>query len=199
MDTAKYILRFNVPNIEFTKPPKEEDSIPDKVGRTLFWIFFCIEVFFIQMVGLRFITDVPVLTGMVIYLFLGCIFPRLTYAKDVPTPVEIQFYDDRLVVFKPRWEFFKRDVWQLTNVFMYHTITEVVYEENKQRLLIYGDGKTVQSKYDRNGFLPEKPTKEWSFEGGAIRLDMSLADKDGINFVKEIQDNAPVDVHIVSK
>ncbi|GGA79732.1 hypothetical protein [Ornithinibacillus halotolerans] len=118
----------------------------------------------------------------------------LTFTKNsmrVPSPFEIRFYNDYLVVFRekryygklPRKEF---------NKFYYDEIEKIVHRTTTERISIYGTIEGIWYDYKKDGTLPDKPTYHKTTKGGFCYFDTST-DKE-VDFVAEIEKHSPIKV-----
>lgn len=56
--------------------------------------------------------------------------------EDTPSPIELQFYDDRLVLYQPKRYYNKRATRKVFNQMKYADITKCVYKAKSQRVHI---------------------------------------------------------------
>lgn len=107
-----------------------------------------------------------------------------------PSPMELQFFDDYLVLYLPKRYYGKHLTRMQINKMKYSDITKCVYKTCSQRIHIYGDGTSIWYNYRKNGTLPKKPTERRNFKEGLIYFNISLAPE--IDFKKEISDIQPM-------
>lgn len=108
--------------------------------------------------------------------------------------MELQFYDDHLVLYLPKRYFSNRVTRKQIGTMKYSDITKCVYKTKSQRIHIYGDGHAVWYNYKKDGTLPVKPTKDHYFTEGLFYFNTSLATD--IDFKKEIEEHSPLKVII---
>lgn len=108
------------------------------------------------------------------------------------SPMELQFYDDRLVLYLPKRYYSNRVTRKQINTMKYSDISRCVYKANSKRIHIYGDGQSVWYNYRKDGSLPSKPTEERSFTQGLIYFNTQLATD--VDFKKEIEEHSPIQV-----
>lgn len=109
-----------------------------------------------------------------------------------PSPMELQFYDDRLVLYLPKRYYSNRVTRKQINTMRYADISKCVYKTKSNRIHIYGDGQSVWYNYKKDGSLPSKPTEERSFTQGLIYFNTQLATD--VDFKKEIEEHSPIKV-----
>ena len=112
----------------------------------------------------------------------------------MPSPMELQFYDDYLVLYLPRRYYSNRVTRKEILTMNYNEISKCVYKANSKRIQIYGDGKSIWYNYNKDGSLPEKPTEERCYSQGMIYFNTRLATD--INFKNEIENHSPLQVII---
>jgi hypothetical protein len=108
------------------------------------------------------------------------------------SPMELQFYDDRLVLYLPKRYYSNRVTRKQINTMRYADISKCVYKTKSNRIHIYGDGQSVWYNYKKDGSLPSKPTEERSFTQGLIYFNTQLATD--VDFKKEIEEHSPIQV-----
>ena len=130
---------------------------------------------------------------LLIVLALGVTFlgGKKEYA---PSPMELQFFDDYLVLYLPYRYLDDRETRKQINIMKYSDITKCVYKSKSTRVQIYGDGQSTWYKYKKDGSLPEKPTKDRFVTNGMIYFNTCLATD--VDFIKEIEKHSPLKVII---
>lgn len=111
-----------------------------------------------------------------------------------PSPMELRFYDDYLVLYLPKRYYSKRVTRKEISTMKYADISKCVFKEKSSRIHIYGNGTSIWYNYRKDGSLPEKPTENRTFTQGLIYFNTSLAPD--IDFVREIETNSPLRVII---
>lgn len=135
------------------------------------------------------------LTSKIILIVLVVSFGFYDGKKEyAPSPMELQFYDDHLVFYLPKRYYSRRVIRKQINILTYSTITSCIYGAQSKRIKIFGDGKTIWYNYRKDGSLPEKPSKEFSFTKGMIYFNTRLVTD--IDFIKEIEENSPIKVTV---
>ena len=86
--------------------------------------------------------------------------------KRVPSPFEIRFYDDYLVVYRESMYYSKKVIRKEYNKFFYKDINKCQYRVGTKRMNILGDVESIWYNYNKDGTLPEKPTYHRNVKGG---------------------------------
>ena len=130
---------------------------------------------------------------LLIVLALGVTFlgGKKEYA---PSPMELQFFDDYLVLYLPHRYLDDSETRKQINIMKYSDITKCVYKSKSTRVQIYGDGQSTWYKYKKDGSLPEKPTRDRFVTNGMIYFNTCLAAD--VDFIKEIEKHSPLKVII---
>ena len=110
----------------------------------------------------------------------------------VPSPMELHFEDDCLVIYSPKRYYDSRVTRKDISIMKYSEISKCVFKARSNRIQIYGNGKSVWYNYNKDGSLPEKPTKEKQFTEGMIFFNTQFAIE--IDFIKEIESHSPLKV-----
>ena len=111
--------------------------------------------------------------------------------KFVPSPMSIEFYEDRLIVHKPHNFYGKRNIRNDVTVMKYQDITRIIYKPDARRVEIYGNGSYTYTKYRSDGTLPDVPDKVRNFKGGIVFFDIRFTQVDVVN---EIETHTPFKV-----
>lgn len=70
-------------------------------------------------------------------------------------PFELYFYNDHLVIYRPKATFNEKLSRKEINKMMYSDITDIVFDEKNFRFKIYGDVYAEWFDYNADGSLPE--------------------------------------------
>jgi len=112
--------------------------------------------------------------------------------KRVPSPMEIQFFDEYLMIYCQKHFFNEKCSRMIFNKMRYSTITDCVYKTKSERLHIYGDLEAVWYDYDKSGKLESEPSYNRTVKETFWWLGMDFA-KD-IDFIREIEEHSPIKV-----
>jgi len=128
---------------------------------------------------------------MLIVIGLGVTFGG---RKTVPSPMELHFFDEYLLIYCSKRYYDKKCPRMIFNKMKYSTITDCVYKTKSERLHIYGDLEAVWYDYDKKGNVPSEPTYNRTVKETFWWLGMEFA-KD-IDFIREIEEHSPIRVRL---
>lgn len=128
---------------------------------------------------------------LLIVLALGVTFlgGKKEYA---PSPMELQFFDDHLVLYLPKRYYSKSVTRMEINKMKYSEITKCVYKANSQRIHLYGNGTSTWYNYKADGTIPQTPTQVRNYTAGLIYFNTQLATD--VDFKTEIENHSPIQV-----
>ena len=131
---------------------------------------------------------------LLIALALGILFTGKK--EDVPSPAELRFYDDYLLLFLERKYYSERSIKQEYLKMKYSDITKVKYLPNtsNKRFQIYGNGHSLHYDLKKDGNISKKASRDKMFEKGMIYFSTNL--NQNIDFIKEIEEHSPLKVEI---
>lgn len=109
-----------------------------------------------------------------------------------PSPMELQFFDDHLVLYLPKRYYSKRVTRMEINQMKYSEITKCVYKTKSQRIHLYGNGTSTWYNYEADGTIPQTPTQVRNFTAGLIYFNTQLATN--VDFKTEIENHSPIHV-----
>ena len=127
---------------------------------------------------------------MVIAIALGVLFTGKK--EDVPSPAELRFYDDYLLLFIERKYYSERNIKQEYLKMKYSDITKVKYLPNtsNKRFQIYGNGHSLQYDVKKDGSIAKQPSRD------KILIYFSINLNQNIDFIEEIEKHSPLKVEI---
>lgn len=131
---------------------------------------------------------------LLIAIALGILFTGKK--EDVPSPAELRFYDDYLLLFLERKYYSERSIKQEYLKMKYSDITKVKYLPNtsNKRFQIYGNGHSLHYDLKKDGNISKKASRDKIFEKGMIYFSTNL--NQNIDFIKEIEEHSPLKVEI---
>ncbi|MDO4391695.1 MAG: hypothetical protein Q4C11_01155 [Clostridium sp.] len=131
---------------------------------------------------------------LLIAIALGILFTGKK--EDVPSPAELRFYDDYLLLFLERKYYSEKSIKQEYLKMKYSDITKVKYLPNtsNKRFQIYGNGHSLHYDVKKDGSLSIQPSRDKMFEEGMIYFSTNL--NQNIDFIKEIEEHSPLKVEI---
>lgn len=112
--------------------------------------------------------------------------------ENVPSPMELQFFDDHLVLYLPKRYYSKHVTRMEINQMRYADITKCVYKAKSQRIHLYGSGTSTWYNYKTDGTLPQTPTQVRNYTDGLIYFNTQLATD--VDFKTEIESHSPIKV-----
>ena len=132
-------------------------------------------------------------TARVILIVLAVVFLFFGEKKiDVPSPIELQFYDEYLILYRPKRYYSKKVTRMEFNKMLYTDITRCIYKANSQRLHIYGNVAATWYNYDANGVVPSTPTYNRMVTDTLCYMSTRCAPD--VDFKSEIESHSPIQV-----
>ena len=110
------------------------------------------------------------------------------------SPMELQFYDDYLILYLPKRQYGRRYARREINKMRYEQITECTFKKRSGRIHFYGAGTSVWYRYRKDGTIPVKPDKIRHCGRGLLYFNTSLEPE--IDFVREIEEHSPLRVRV---
>lgn len=110
----------------------------------------------------------------------------------VPSPMELQFFDNYLVLYLPKRYYSKYVTRMEINQMKYSEITKCVYKSKSQRIHLYGNGTSIWYNYNADGTIPQTPTQVRNYNAGLIYFNTQLATD--VDFKTEIEKHSPIQV-----
>ena len=189
MEQPNYILRFNeavlVPVNKSVWPRVLKISVWVIVGIIIIGSFIFHDNLFSE---ISWTARILLIMLAVATLFVG------NKREYTPSPMELRFYDDALVMYQPERYYERNYSRRTTNTLKYSDITKCVYKARSKRMQIYGNGTAVWYKYRKDGTLPTEPTTVRPFTDGMIYFSTRCAE--AIDFKQEIETHSPLKVII---
>lgn len=113
----------------------------------------------------------------------------------VPSPFEIWFFDDYLIVYREKRYYDSKVTRKEYNKYYYKDISKVEYRKLTNRIQFEGIIESVWYNYNKDGTLPEKPTYHRTTDGGICYFYTTASPE--VDFVAEIEKHSPLKVQIV--
>lgn len=183
----KYVLKANEAVLVPVGPPK----LPPVIKK-------CVKIIWIAIIALSLLFGTNLLSefsamGLVLLFGVTCAVlfsgQKTEYA---PSEMELHFYEDKLVLFRPK-RYYDESVTRKEFCEMkYADITSCVFKVRSGRIHFYGDGVTTWYKMRKDGTFPEKPTKIKRYKKGLLYFSTKCENE--IDFVKEIEEHSPLHV-----
>ncbi len=183
-----YVLKFNETD---SKKVKDRNYYIKTAVVTIIAILVILSIIFEENLFLELSWTVRIL---LIAIALGILFT--CKKKDVPSPAELRFYDDYLLLFIERKYYSERNIKQEYLKMKYSDITKVKYLPNtsNKRFQIYGNGHSLQYDVKKDGSIAKQPSRDKIFEDGMIYFSTNL--NQNIDFIEEIEKHSPLKVEI---
>ena len=136
-------------------------------------------------------------TGSVVLLFFLIVKTYFnTPDEEFTAEIEYWFYDDRFVIYRPKYTYTDSDVRREYKTFYYEDVEKAYYKVQRKLLCFDGTIHEEYYRYDAEGNLPEEPTEKrvskHYFDHTCIR-----SVEDPIALVEEINKHLPVDIEIL--
>lgn len=109
---------------------------------------------------------------LLIGLMIKFAFPRM---RKIPSPIEIRFYNDYLIVYREKRYYSKKVTRMEYNKFYYKEISECEYKSNTQVIYICGTMEAIWYDYNKDGSLPSQPTYHRTVEDTVCYIDIRFS------------------------
>ena len=183
-----YVLKFNETD---SRKVKDRNYFIKKAVVIIIAIIVVLSIIFGENLFLELSWTTRIL---LIAIALGVLF---TGKKEgVPSPAELRFYDDYLLLFLERKYYSEKSIKQEYLKMKYSDITKVKYLPNtsNKRFQIYGNGHSLHYDVKKDGSISTQPSRDKMFEQGMIYFSTNL--NQNIDFIKEIEEHSPLKVEI---
>ena len=185
MKTPNYVLKAN----EGVLVPKNENSTLGILKKAV-WIVVGViilgSIIFQDNLFSEFSWNIQIL---LLGLIIGVSFTG--GSKITPSPFEIQFYDDYLIVYREKHYYSKKLTKKEYNKFYYTEIRECKYRTKSKKINIIGTLEIMWFNYNKDGSLPEEPTVHKKTQGICWFYTSEAPD---VDFVSEIEKHSPIKV-----
>lgn len=125
------------------------------------------------------------------------VYALYTKREETKSPMELQFFDDYLVLYLPKRYYDRRTTRMVSSKMKYEDITKCVYYSKLQRVHVYGAGVSEWCDYDKTGNLLDRTKTTKVFDEGLLYFSTLFATD--IDFKKEIEAHAPITVNIENR
>ena len=153
MNELRYVLKFN----EAVLVPKNKNSLLP-VLKVAIWVIIGIVVVGSLIFQDNLFNDIS-WTTRVLFVSVGVVILFIEGKKEfVPSPAELRFYEDSIVLYRHK-RFYNKKVTRMEyNKLNYSDIRKCVYKARSKRIHIYGTVHATWYNYDPNGNVPQEPT-----------------------------------------
>lgn len=187
MQEPNYILKAN----EAVIVPKANTGGIAKI-RTAIWIIVAIIIIGSFVLGNNIFSELSwTVRALLISLVIGTFF--INTSERVPSPFEMWFYDDCLVLYREKHFYSKKITRKEYDKFFYKDIRECQYQARTKRINISGVVEGIWYNYRKDGSLPSEPSYHKTTD--SIRYFYTTFARE-IDFVKEIESHSPIKVNI---
>lgn len=187
MDTPSYVLELNEAVLMPTKQSGLWKAL--RVGVLCIFIIIALGSFVFDdnlFFELSWVSRVLLITVAITVFF------SMGKNEMVPSPMELRFYDDYMVIYRPKRYYNSRVTRMEYNKLMYNEITKCVYRERSQRMYIYGNVDATWFNYMSDGTIPKEPTYKRIVSGTFCHFSLKCAE--GVDIKREIEMNSPLEV-----
>ena len=113
--------------------------------------------------------------------------------KEVPTPIEIQFFKDYFIVYNEKKYYTRSITRREFNKFYYKDVKKIEYRKPMKKLTIYGKGDFKWFDYKKDGSLPDKPTYDKQLDGMCF---FYKSPENNVDYVKLFEEYSPIKVNV---
>lgn len=114
--------------------------------------------------------------------------------ENVPSPIELQFYDDYIILYRPKRYYSRRVTRMEINKMHYSEITRCIFRVQSQRIHIYGNLAATWYDYDKNGRIQQTPTYNRIVADTMCYFSTRCAA--GVDFKNIIEAHSPIQVTV---
>lgn len=183
MDQPHYVLK----SMENMREPKDQRVTTAKnISLTIIAVALLGSLIFkIDVFGL------PSSSGrmMLVVLFVIIVFHQTMHF--VPYPIELRFYDDRIIIIRDHIYYSKKLTRKEVYVFRYAEVERCEFNKSSNLLTIVGQVYVEWYPYNKAGVPPQIPSTTRTCDG--ICFFYTHADPN-VDFVKEIEEHSPIKI-----
>ena len=187
MNKPLYVLKFN----EAVRMPKNGNGKLGKV-KVAVWVIAAIIVIasfvFQENMFKELSSTVRVL---LVALCIGTL--SVGGSEKVPSEMELQFYDDYLVVFRDKHYYSNSVIRREYDKFAYSDIKRIQFRTVTKRINIFGIVEGIWYNYQKDGSLPQTPTYHKTTDSICYFYTDFASN---VDFVSEIETHCPVKVTV---
>lgn len=189
MEQPNYVLRTNEAVLV-----AGELSTPMRVVKVGIWIIFAFFVLGSLFFEENLFMEMSWSSRILLIVLLVCYGFRHGKEEDVLSPIELQFFDDYLVLYYPKRYFGRNKLRMRYEKMQYSDITKCAYLSESKRIHFYGRASVTWYQYDKDGNLPDKPNYDRIAEETICYFRTHLTPE--VDFVQEIESHSPIRVTI---
>ena len=187
MENPNYVLMFN----EAVLMPKNQSKAVEilKIG---VWVIALILVFGSLLFQDNLFLEFSWSSRLLLIMLAIVVTVVTSRQENAPSPMELQFYNDYLILYRPKRYYGRKVTRMEINKMQYTDITKCVFRKQSQRIHIYGNVSATWYNYDRNGIIPQTPTYN------KLVVDtmcyFSIRCSADVDFKNEIEVHSPIQV-----
>ncbi len=181
-----YVLKTN----EAVLMPQKDNSKIHRI-KVAVWVIVAVIVIASFVLGISVFSEISwTARCLLIALAIGTCFigPKRV---NVPSPIELQFFDDYLILYRPKRYYNARVTRREINRMYYSEISKCLFKSESQRLHIYGTVHAKWFNYKKDGSICETPTYDRDVKDTLLYISTRCSDAD---FVSEIEKHSPLTV-----
>lgn len=187
MDRPNYILRAN----DGILMPKKDPGILIKIKPAV-WVIAGVIIIASFVFRDNIFNELSWTARMLLVsLAVGTFF--INSEERVPSPFELQFYDEYLIIYRESHYYSKRVVRKEYDKFYYKDIKQCQFRTRTRRINLYGVVEGIWYNYNKDGSLEAEPSYHKTTD--SIRYFYTMFSQD-IDFVKEIESHSPIRVRV---
>lgn len=184
-----YIVSVN----ETALKPVNDSSIK-RVIRKASWITLALILITSIILRHNFITSFSVSTKILLALIIMNLFTMRVKKEGVPSPMEIQFFDEYLIIYRPKRYYNEKKTRMEINKIMYNSITRCLYKKKSKRIHIYGDVIAKWYDFDKYGNVAQTPSYDRVVKETFVYFVTTFMDVAKV--IKEIEEHSPLKFEI---
>lgn len=191
MNKAKYILKIN----EGVLVPKTNKNSTDIVRKIV--IAISVILVFSWFVFKESIYSELSIFTKIFFLTLFFKYVILTSGGvDVPSPMEIIFYDEHFLVYRPRIWRGKNCIRRESDTIRYDQVTMIKYVSSSRRFHIYGTFSGKYYKYKKDNTLDDIPCYDKVVKDGMVFFSTRCTDEDDAHILEVLRTFMPSKIEI---
>lgn len=117
--------------------------------------------------------------------------------KDVPCPIELQFFKEYLVIYRPKRYYSQKLTRREYNTIRYDALTRIKYVSDMRMFHFYGDCKLEYFKFKKDGTIEQIPSTSRMVKGGMIHFSTNCTSCDDNETIRILNQYVPVKVDMV--
>lgn len=185
MEKPNYVLKFNEGNMV----PKNE-SIVRTILKGIMVFALIILIIGSVLSGSFLFFEMSLSAKICLFMAIGYLIKTGGHVRK-PSPCELWFYDDYLILYRPKVYYSKNNIRQEWYKYNYKDIKKCEYRTKVKKINLYGVYMGVIRNYKKDGSLNPEPSYERTVDS-ICRFYTVFEPK--IDFVKEIETHSPIKI-----